>query len=127
MRISDWSSDVCSADLRRAQHLVETGALDVQDLAAQGQDSLEAAVPALLGGPAGGIALHQEQFRLGRIALLAVGELAGQAGYVERALAPRPLTRAPRRLARRGRPGPLGRAAGRGRVGPDVLYRGGAE
>src|SRR3546814_11493592 len=90
MRISDWSSDVCSADLRRAQHLVETGALDVQDLAAQGQDSLEAAVPALLGGPAGGIALPQEQFRLGRIALLALGALAGPAGYVDRALAPRP-------------------------------------
>src|SRR3546814_9882938 len=75
LRISDWSSDVCSsdligvrhdddlviaglgdveflgadvraegrdqrADLRRAQHLVEARALDIQDLAPQRQDSL---------------------------------------------------------------------------------------
>ena len=40
-----------------------------------------------LADAAGGIALDDEQFRLGRIALLAVGELAGQRGDAERALA----------------------------------------
>jgi hypothetical protein len=43
---------------------------------------------ALLGGAAGGVALDDEQFGLGRIALLAIGQLAGQRGDVERALAP---------------------------------------
>ena len=61
------------------QHLVEARALDVQDLAAQRQHRLEFAVAALLGGAAGAVALDDEQFGLGRIALLAIGELAGQA------------------------------------------------
>ena len=66
------------ADLLAAQHLVEARALDVEDLAAQRQHGLEFAVAALLGGAAGRVALDDEQFGLGRIALLAVGELAGQ-------------------------------------------------
>ena len=61
------------------------------------------AVAALLGGAAGRIALDDEQFGLGRIALLAIGELAGQVGDVERALAARQFARLARRLARRGR------------------------
>jgi hypothetical protein len=69
------------------QHLVEARALDVEDLAAQRQHRLEFAVAALLGGAAGRVALDDEEFGLGRIALLAVGELAGQRGDVERALA----------------------------------------
>ena len=35
-------------------------------------------VPALLGGAAGRVALDEEELGLGRVALLAVGELAGQ-------------------------------------------------
>ena len=81
------------ADLLAAQHLVEAGALDVEDLAAQRQHRLEFAVAALLGGAAGAVTLDDEQFGLRRIALLAVGELAGQRIDVERALAAGQLAR----------------------------------
>ena len=90
------------ADLLAAQHLVEARALDVEDLAAQRQHRLEFAVAALLGGAAGRVALDDEEFGLGRIALLAVGELAGQRGDVERALAAGQFARLARRLARGG-------------------------
>ena len=63
------------------------------------QHRLEGAVARLLGRAAGAVALDQEQLGLGGIALLAVGELAGQRGDVERALAPRQLARLARRLA----------------------------
>ena len=91
------------ADLLRREHLVEARPLDVEDLAAQRQHRLVLAVAALLGRAAGRIALDDEEFGLGRVALLAVGELAGQRGDVERALAPRQLARLARRLARGGR------------------------
>ena len=81
------------------QHLVEARALDVEDLAAQRQHRLVLAVAALLGGAAGRVALDDEEFGLGRIALLAIGELAGQRGDVERALAPRQLARLARGFA----------------------------
>ena len=84
----------------RRQHLVEARPLDIEDLAAQGQHRLEGAVARLLGAAAGRIALDQEQLGFGGIALLAVGELAGKRGHVERALAPRQLARLARRLAR---------------------------
>src|SRR6185295_9462805 len=87
------------ADLLTAQHLVEARALDVEDLAAQRQYGLEGAVAALLGGAAGRVALDDEQLGFGRIALLAVGELAGQRIHVERALAPREIARLARGLA----------------------------
>ena len=57
---------------------------------------------ALLGGAAGRIALDDEEFGLGRIALLAVGELAGQRGDVERALAAGQFARLARGFARGG-------------------------
>ena len=41
------------------QHLVETGLLDVQDLAAQRQNRLCAAISPLLGRATGGVAFHQ--------------------------------------------------------------------
>src|SRR5690606_35051830 len=63
-------------------------AFDVEDLALERQDRLGLAVAALLGAAAGRVALDDEQFRQRRVLLLAVGELAGQAGDVERALAP---------------------------------------
>jgi hypothetical protein len=66
------------ADLAAGQHAVEAGALDVQDLAPQRQDRLIMAVAALLGRAAGRVTLDQEQLGLGGIALLTVGELAGQ-------------------------------------------------
>ena len=96
------------ADLGRGQHLVEAGALDIEDLALERQDRLEAAVAALLGRAAGAVALDDEQFALGRVALLAVGELAGQVGDVERALAAGQVARLARRLARRRRLDDLG-------------------
>ena len=88
------------ADLLGAEHLVEARALDVEDLAAQRQHRLVGAVAALLGRAAGRIALDEEDLGLGRVALLAVGELAGQRGDVERALAAGQLARLARRLAR---------------------------
>ena len=50
------------------QHLVETRALDVQDLAAQRQDRLELAIAALLGRAAGGVALDEVDLAQRRIA-----------------------------------------------------------
>src|SRR5438270_4102362 len=91
------------ADLGRGQHLVEAGALDIEDLALQRQDRLKGAVAALLRGAAGAVALDDEELALGRIALLAIGELARQVGDVERTLAPRQVARLARRLARGGR------------------------
>ena len=56
---------------------VEARTLDVKDLAAQRQDRLELAVAALLGGASRGIAFDKIQLTERRVALLAVGELAG--------------------------------------------------
>ena len=90
------------ADLLAGQHLVEARPLDVQDLAAQRQHGLIFAVAALLGRAAGRIALDQEQFGERGVALLAIGELAGQVGDIERALAAGEFARLAGRFARRG-------------------------
>ena len=82
-----------------AQHLVEARALDIEDLAAQRQHGLVLAVAALLGRAAGRVALDDEEFGLGRVLLLAVGELAGQRGDVERGLAAHQVARLARRFA----------------------------
>ena len=74
-------------DRLAGQHLVEAGALDVQDLAAQRQHRLVGAVAALLGAAAGAVAFDDEDFALGGIAFLAIGQLAGQRRAVQRALA----------------------------------------
>ena len=66
-------------DFGAPQHLVEARAFHVQNLAAQGQHRLVGAVAPLLGGAAGAIAFDDEQLAFRRIALLAIGELAGQA------------------------------------------------
>ena len=55
-----------------------------------------------LAEPPARVALDQEQFALGRVAFLAVGELAGQRGDVHHALAPGQLARALGGFARRG-------------------------
>src|SRR5260370_24146414 len=67
------------ADFGRAQHLVEARALDVEDLAFERQDRLEAPVAPLLGRTAGAVALDDEDLRLGGVAFLAIGEPAPQA------------------------------------------------
>ncbi len=81
-----------------------------------GQDGLVAAVAAHLGGAAGGFALHQEQLAALGVLLLAVGQLAGQAARVERALAAGEVAGAPRRF-----PGPRGVDG----LGDDLAHDGG--
>ena len=87
-------------DLVAAEHLVEARLLDVEDLALDRQDRLEAAVAPLLGRAAGRLALDDVDLAERRIALLAVGELAGQRAAVERALAADEIAGLARRLAR---------------------------
>jgi hypothetical protein len=85
-------------DLRVREHLVDPVLLGVDHLAAQRQDRLEGAVARVHGRAAGGVALDEEQLGRGRIGDLAVGQLAGQRGALECALAPRQLPRLARRL-----------------------------
>jgi hypothetical protein len=66
----------------------------------QRQDRLRAAIAALLGGATGRVTLDDENLGQRRVFLLAVGELAGQAGDVERAFASRQFARLARRFAR---------------------------
>ena len=67
------------------EHLVDARLLDVEHLAEHGQDGLEVAVAALLGRAAGRVALDDVQLAALRVALLAVGQLAGQRRALERA------------------------------------------
>ncbi len=66
-------------DLLVLEDLVEAGLLDVEDLAPERQDGLEAAVAALLGRAAGRVALDDEDLGQWPGRVLAVGELAGEA------------------------------------------------
>ena len=59
----------------------------LMSLPANGQDGLKLPVPALLGGAAGGVALDDVEFGIGRVAVRAVGQFAGQAAAGQRALA----------------------------------------
>src|SRR3954454_552444 len=74
-------------DILTRQDLVEAGLLDVQQLSTERQDGLEPSVPALLRGAARRIALDEVDLTPCRIALLAIGQLAGEGHTVERALA----------------------------------------
>src|SRR5205814_21386 len=74
--------------------------LDVEDFSPQRQDRLELAVATLLGRAAGGIALDQKKLGLRGVALLAIRELAGQRGHVERPLAAGEVAGLARRLPR---------------------------
>src|ERR1700730_8344445 len=76
-----------AADFLVAEHLVVAGFFDVEDLALERQDGLVAAVAALLGGAAGRLALDDEDFAAGGIALLAIGQLARQAAGIHGRLA----------------------------------------
>ena len=86
-------------DLVAAQHLVEPRLLDVEDLALDREDGLEAAIPPLLGGAAGRFSLDDVDLATSRVAFLTVGQLAGQCAVVEGALPPHEVARLARRLA----------------------------
>jgi len=73
------------------ERAVQTGALHVEDLAAQGQDGLVLTVARLLGRAACGVALYNEDFGLARVLGGAVRQLARQAEAVEHVLAARGL------------------------------------
>ena len=96
------------AHFLRREHLVEARLLHVEDLALQRQDRLELAVAALLGGAACGVALDDEDLAEAGVFLLAVGELAGQARYVQHALAAGHLAGLARGFAGAGRLDDLG-------------------
>ena len=66
------------ADFDRRQHLIEPRPLDIQDLTLERQNRLILAVAALLRRPASTVALDQEQFGFFRVALLTIGQFAGQ-------------------------------------------------
>ena len=84
------------------EHLVEPRLLDVQNLALERQDRLEAAIAPLLGRPSGRLALDDVQLAQRRIALLAVGQLAGQGTAVQCALPAHEIAGLAGRLARPG-------------------------
>src|SRR5690606_16369983 len=64
----------------------------------QREDGLGLAVAPLLCRTTGRITLDDEQFRQGRVLLLAVGQLSGKTGDVQRALATRQVAGLPRRF-----------------------------
>ena len=105
------------------EHLVQTRFLHVDQLAADRQDGLEAAVAPLLGRAAGRVALDDEKFGQGRITLGTVGQFAGQAAAGQRALAHR-LAGFARRLAGAGRGDGLFENLFRnGRVGLEEIHQ----
>ena len=65
-------------DLLVFEDVVEARLFDVEDLAAQRQDRLEAAVAPLLGGAARRVALDEVDLAQFRALFAAIGELAGQ-------------------------------------------------
>ena len=69
------------------ERAVVTHALDVQNLAAQGQNRLDVSATAVLGRTACRVALYDEELGQLGIAHRAVGELAGQRRRLEQALA----------------------------------------
>ena len=83
--VADGRDDV--ADLLVAQDAVEPGPLDVEDLAPEREDRLVEPVAAPLGGPAGRVALDEEQLAGVLVVGGAVHQLAGQAAAGEDALA----------------------------------------
>src|SRR5437868_2010813 len=75
------------ADLLRREDLVLAGLFDIEDLAAQGQNGLEAAVARALCRATRGIALDQVDLAEAGIAFGAIGQLAGQRRGLEQRLA----------------------------------------
>ena len=104
------------------QHLVVPRLLHIQDLALERQDGLIAAVAALLGRAACRFALDDEDFAIGGIALLAIGQLPGQSPRIHGGLAASELARLAGRLAGSGRVNALSDdASGDGRMLIEVL------
>jgi hypothetical protein len=89
------------ADLFVAQDLVDARLLDVQDLAPDRHDRLEAAIAPLLRGAPGRIALDDEQLAVLGVVPRTVCQFSRQRPALEDALAARQLARLARRLARR--------------------------
>ena len=87
-------------DLVAAEHLVEARLLDVQNLALDRQDRLEAPVAALLGRAARRFTLDDVELAQRGIAFLTVGQLARQRAAVERALPAHQVACLARRLTR---------------------------
>src|SRR5690625_3169432 len=71
-------------DLGILEDAANVGLLDVEDLPAQRQDRLEAALPALLCGAARRVTLHDVDFAVAGVGRLAVGQLAGQLVVLQR-------------------------------------------
>ena len=86
-------------DLFVVQRLVEARLLHVEDLALEREHGLEVAVARLLGAAAGRVALDEVDLGHRRVAVAAVGELAGQRAALERVLPAREFLRLARRLA----------------------------
>ena len=91
-RLDDRGQRLVAVDLFNARFF------DVEHLAAQGQDRLETAVSAVLGGAACRIALDQIQLGKRSVLALTVGKFAGERGMF--GLFPRRFPRFARRLAR---------------------------
>src|SRR4051794_15604962 len=87
-------------DLLVLQHLVEAGALDVEDLPPDREDRLVRGVAGALGGAAGAVTLDDEELALGGVARRAVRELARHRGGLQQRLAAREVARLARRDAR---------------------------
>ena len=75
------------SDFFEAQHLVEAGLFDIQNLATQRQNGLGGVVPTALGGTTGRITFDQEQFAVLNIVGSAVSKLLRHPAGLERAFA----------------------------------------
>ena len=103
--------------------LVEARLFNVNQLPANGQDGLELPVAPLFRRAACGVALDNEQFRVRRIAVGTIGQLAGQATARKRAFAHR-FPRLARRLARpRGEQAFLDHLFRDGRIGVEMGHQ----
>src|SRR5262249_20576199 len=61
-----------------AEDFLDAGLLDVEDFAAQGQDGLEVALPAVVGGAAGALPFDEEELGFISIAGSAIQSLPGR-------------------------------------------------
>ena len=105
------------------QRAVEAGFLDIDQFSAQRKDCLRAAVAALFGRAACGVALDNVEFGFCRIALRAIGEFAGKATAGEGGFANRFAGFACGFAGARGIDGFFDDLAGKGRVLVEVLHQ----
>ncbi len=88
------------ANLFVPEHFVVARLFDIQDFSFERQDGLVAPVAPLFGRASGRFALNNEYLAAGGVALLAIGELAGQPARIHRGFSPRQLARLARRFTR---------------------------